>query len=123
VREQNGFTLVEVIVSIVLLAVALLTMAATSGGITRTLTVSRMATDASLIASERLEVLRASAAVPPKCTSPAFASSVAPVVTRGVTETWQVPTTGTSRQVRVMVSYRGNRINRTDTVATVISCK
>lgn len=123
--DRRGFTLIEVLVSIVLLAIGLLTMAATSGGITRTLTVSRMATEASQLAARRLDMLRAAAAatVPnPKCTAAAFASSSAPVVTGGVTESWIVPASGAARQILVIVSYRGVNGTKTDTVATTISC-
>lgn len=122
--HEGGFTLVEMMVSVVILSVGVLALAAASGGVTRTLTGSRTATVASQVASWRLETLRAAAqSTTPRCASGAFASSSSPLMSQGVTERWVVPVSGSLRVVRVTVTYPvGGSRTRTDTVATNVVC-
>ena len=122
--REGGFTLVELMVSVVILSVGVMALAATSGAVTRTLHGSRLATVASQVASRRLETLRAAAeATRPRCTTAAFASSAAVVTTQGVQEEWVVPASGALRVVRVTVNYPvGGGRTRTDTVATNVVC-
>jgi Tfp pilus assembly protein PilV len=117
-------TLIEVMVSIVILSFGLLVMAASSGSITRTLTGSRMATIAAQVATQRLDGLRALAAsTTPPCTAGGFTSSASAVLTQRVAETWIVPASGTPRTIRSIVTYRiGGGRTRTDTVATTVMC-
>jgi prepilin-type N-terminal cleavage/methylation domain-containing protein len=121
---RRGFSLIEIMVSIVILSFGILAMAASSGFITRTLTGSRMATVAAQVATQRLDRLRALAAsTTPPCTAGGFASSAAAVVTQRVTETWIVPASGTPRTVQSIVAYQvGAGRMRTDTMATTIMC-
>lgn len=122
--REGGFTLVELMVSVVILSVGVMALAATSGAVTRTLHGSRLATVATQVASRRLETLRAAAeATRPRCTTAAFASSAAVVTTQGVQEQWFVPASGALRVVRVTVNYPvGGGRTRTDTVATNMVC-
>lgn len=123
-RGHGGFTLVEVLVAIVILAVGLLAMGATSGAITTTLTGSRFATTATQRANLIMEQLRQSArstVIP--CTSANFASSATAIVVQGVNLTWTVPGTGTLRRVQVVATYPvGRGRTRTDTLVTMIRC-
>lgn len=122
--NRSGFTIVELLVSVVILAVGLLALGAGLGTITRTLYGSRISTEAVQLATRRMDRLRAasrSTAVP--CTSSLFSSSAGPFVTVGVTQTWEVPASGTLRTVRVISTYSmGRGKTRVDTLATTISC-
>jgi Tfp pilus assembly protein PilV len=117
-------TLIETLVAIVILGIGLLAMAATSGAVTTTLVGSRVATQATQLANDRMERLRAlSRSTPTPCTASGFASSGAAITTQGVTITWVVPPTGASRRVRVITSYGiGRGRTRTDTLLTLINC-
>lgn len=119
---RMGFTLVEALVAIVLLGVGIVALASASGTVTRMIGRGKMETRAAQAASQRLELLRAAAgSTSPRCGSAGFASG-GPVLSGGVTEKWQVSASGTTRQVRVTVTYLTGRGLRTATLETSISC-
>lgn len=121
--REGGFTLIELIVAVVILTFGLLSLAAGTTVISRTLNRAKTATLASQVAQRRLDMLRAaSTATLPRCQSAAFVSG-GPVTTRGVVERWVVPTTGFTRTVLVVATYRlpaGRQ--KTDTLASLIQC-
>jgi prepilin-type N-terminal cleavage/methylation domain-containing protein len=119
---RAGLTLIELMVSIVILAVGILALAAGSGAVTRTLTGARQATVATQLATLQLDQLRAAAgSTTPRCNSGNFASG-GPVIRQNVTMNWTV--TGTfRREVRVIFTYpTGGGASRTDSLATIIPC-
>ena len=122
--RARGFTLIELMVSIVILAVGLMALGASTTMISRTLNGAKAATAATQVAQRRVDMLRAaSAATTTKCTDASFASG-GPVQTQpGISESWVVPASGTSRTVLVIVGYRVTvgRV-KTDTLATNIQC-
>lgn len=122
--NRSGVTLVELLVAVVILAVGILALAASTGTITRTLHGSRIATQAVQLASLRMDLLRAaSRSTPAPCTAVTFNSSAGPVAAQGVTLTWVVPASGALRRVLVIASYPlGRNRNRVDTLATNMSC-
>ncbi len=61
-RVNNGFTMIEVLIAIVILSIALVTLAGLLTTTIRSTTVSRDATIAANLASQRLEDLRTTAA-------------------------------------------------------------
>ena len=124
--SERGMTLVEILVSIVILAIGLLVLAGGSVVVTRNLTSSRLAMLATARAEAKLDELRAiGASTVPSCGSANFASSVSPQTIGKITLSWTIePTTGAERQVRVRTEYllpsgRGLKI---DTLKAEIGC-
>jgi prepilin-type N-terminal cleavage/methylation domain-containing protein len=123
-RSRAGFSLVELMVSLMILTAGVLILAGGSLFVTRDLVRSRQSTVAAAAAQARLAELRATAngTVPP-CTSPRFASATGPVSNGGVTVTWTVPEIGLLRTIRVVTTYQlGQGRARTDTLVGVIAC-
>lgn len=122
--HRRGFTLVEVLVAVVILAIGMMAMAATTGAITGTLTISRNATQAAQVANLAMDRLRSAASsTAPGCTSVGFASSAAASTQQGVTLNWVVPASGSLRTVRVIVRYPiGRGRTKTDTLASSVAC-
>jgi prepilin-type N-terminal cleavage/methylation domain-containing protein len=122
--DRRGFTLVEVLVAVVILAIGMMALAASTGAITRTLFVGRKATQAAQVANLAMDRLRAaSSSTSPGCTSVNFASSASASTQQGVTLTWVVPASGLLRTVRVMVNYPiGRGLTKTDTLASSVAC-
>ncbi len=123
-RKTAGFSLVELLVSIVVLSTGVLLLAGGSVFITRNLTRARMNTVAGSLAQAKADELRAVAAVgAPACLSPLFAGSTSPTTSAGITMSWTVSPGLSMRTVRVMTSYpvSPTRI-RTDTLTVRVPC-
>lgn len=123
--SERGLSLIEVMIAIVILGVGILAMGATAGAVTATLTGSRAATQATQMAMGELERLRVVArSTKPACGAPTFSSSVSVMKQDGVSMTWSVPPTGTSRQVQVTVTYpEGRGRTKTETFRTLVPCQ
>lgn len=123
--DHAGFTLVELMIAISVLAVGVIALAGTAGLVTRQIGRSRIATIATQAGTRRLEQLKL-AAVPSggtaACASPTFTSSAAPSTSRGVTESWSVIGAGTMRTATVTVSYPRAGGTSTITLQTLIGC-
>jgi prepilin-type N-terminal cleavage/methylation domain-containing protein len=78
-RNRSGFTVVELVVAMLVLAIGMLGMASTSVMLTRQISSNRQQTIAATLAQSRFEQLRSV-----QCTSIAPGSASA----RGVTEVW-----------------------------------
>ncbi|MGH7591050.1 MAG: prepilin-type N-terminal cleavage/methylation domain-containing protein [Gemmatimonadales bacterium] len=116
-----GFTITEVLVAIIILAIGILALAGGSTAATKMLSQGERSTWAAAVASARIEALRRVAnRTVPRCTDAAFASGTA--TTRGVSEAWTVPSTGTARVVLEVVTYVKFRGTISDTIATIIGC-
>lgn len=120
----RGFAIVELLVSIVILAVGILAVAGGSMYATRHMQRSQMSTRASSLATAKLEELVSYAyATEPECTSNQFASSTSAVATSNVSLTWNVPVSGSVRLVRVFASYKLSKgIAKIDTLTAKVPC-
>lgn len=120
-NRRRGFSLVEVLVAIVVLAIGILALAQSSGAVTTMIARGKQDTEASLAAQRQLERLRHQAqATTPKCAGLANGSATGP--TPGTLVTWTISGGGDSRDVQVTVTYRISRGVRTDTIRTVLGC-
>lgn len=120
----GGFTIVELLVAVTVLAIGVLAVASGVIFSTRNLNRSRLATQASIQGVSKLDELFSYAhTTSPACLSPKFISSVTPVVSNNVSLTWTVPATGVLRTVRVFAQYRlAGTGQRTDTLMARIVC-
>jgi prepilin-type N-terminal cleavage/methylation domain-containing protein len=121
-RSESGFTLAEVLVAIVVMAVGVIALAGSTAMVTRMIGRGKVDTRVAQVASRRIEALRlAAASTTPRCTAAAFANG-GPVAADGITETWTVPAAGKVRSIQVNVSYRTASGPRNASVLTRIEC-
>lgn len=120
-HARGGFTLIEVMVAIVVLTIGIVALAGSSSLITRMIGRGKVETRAAQAAARRMEVLRLAADSRPRCSDSEFGSG-GPVLSGGMTESWQVPGTGKVRHVRVTVTYLTVRGPRTAVLETRIAC-
>jgi prepilin-type N-terminal cleavage/methylation domain-containing protein len=118
---RSGFTITEVMIAMVILALGVLALVGGSAAATRMLSQGQRTTNAAAVAGSRLERLRRAAnATSPRCASGNFASGTA--TTNGVAEAWTVPTSGSFRVVLEVVTYKKYNGTITDTLASVVNC-
>jgi prepilin-type N-terminal cleavage/methylation domain-containing protein len=119
-RAEAGFTIVEVLIAVVVLAVGIVALVGSTASSTRMIGRGRTATRAVQAATERMEMLRADAyRTSPDCTALADGSDSA---STGIVTTWTITGTGSPRTVRVISSYRVPGRLRADTLSTQIRC-
>ena len=121
-KGNAGFTIVEVLAAIIILAVGVLATAGSAAMVTRMIGEGKQATRVATMASQRLEALRLAAysSILP-CTAPSFTSG-GPVSSNGLTEIWFVPATGNLRAVSVAVLRPTVRGSRSSVLRTRIAC-
>ena len=121
-KPSSGFTLIEVLIALTVLAVGILALTGSSAAINRMLGRGKAETQAALAASRRMEALRvAAASTAPRCTSSEF-SSGGPALEGGLAASWTVAPAGELRRVRVSVSYLTIRGPRSAVLETDIQC-
>ena len=114
--NRHGFTIVEVLVAVMVLSVGIMGLVTTAGLVTRMIGQGHRYTEASTLASERFEILRAE-------TCPAVGSDSDP---RGAfTVTWTVTDIGggRGREITVRVTSPTPRGPRTDVFTTTKVCQ
>jgi prepilin-type N-terminal cleavage/methylation domain-containing protein len=122
VREERGFSLVEVLLAVVLLSIGVMAMVGSSAMVTRMIGKGQQYTFVSQRARDRFELLRQlGAGTSPACTAAAFKSDS--TVSNGITERWSVPNAGNERLVTVYLTYGTVKGTRADTVSATILCK
>jgi prepilin-type N-terminal cleavage/methylation domain-containing protein len=124
VRTQRGFTLIEVMLSVVLLTVGVMALVSSSAMTARMIGRGRSSTMIGQRSATRFDYLRQLAAsTSPPCTSPNFVGGDS---TRyGVREIWTItqPTSPNTRLVKLILRYKAAGRTVADTVQTFILCK
>jgi prepilin-type N-terminal cleavage/methylation domain-containing protein len=104
---NEGFTLIEVIISVFIISVGILALLEIAAGSTVMLRDGRLRTRASAVAASRFDDLRlAGAATNPTCAALAGGSAAH---AGGVVETWSISGTGRMRTVTTLVTVRNGR--------------
>jgi prepilin-type N-terminal cleavage/methylation domain-containing protein len=117
--SRAGFTLVEVVVAIVILSVGVVAVAGTFGSSARLVGQGWRFTRAATVASQRLETLRGQAnSTSPRCT--ALANGTA--TTAGITQTWTITTSGSLRNIVLIVQAPRPGGVSLDTLRTTLEC-
>lgn len=114
VNTQDGFTVIEVIVAVLLLTVGIFGLAKSTAGMIRMLGNGDRAATAAIYTQERLELLRATA-----CSGPTSGSMVRD---QAYDLFWDVSHASNVAQIEVLVQYQSGRGYRTDTVTTAELC-
>jgi prepilin-type N-terminal cleavage/methylation domain-containing protein len=119
-QARSGFTLIEVLVAVTILAVGVVAMAGSSAAVTRMIGRGKIETRAAQLATRQAEALRLTAySTTPRCTALADGG---PTPTSRVTLSWTVVVTGTGRTVTVSATYGTARGTSTQVLTTYIEC-
>jgi prepilin-type N-terminal cleavage/methylation domain-containing protein len=121
-QARSGFTIIEVLVAVTILAVGVVAMAGSLGAVTRMIGRGKIDTRAAQLATLTVDSLRLVAySTTPRCTALANGG---PAITDHVTLSWTVAVnaTGTGRDVNVSASYATGRGTHTEVLTTYIEC-
>ena len=119
-EARSGFTLIEVLVAVTILAVGVVALAGSSATVTRMIGRGKSDTRAAQLASQQVEALRLIAySTTPRCTNLATGG---PQTTAHVVLSWTVAANGTGRNVTVSATYGTGRGTHTELLTTYIEC-
>lgn len=120
-RDRGGFTIVETLVAVIILSIGVLALASTVGGITRMMSSGQQKTRASTVAASILDSLRNNAySSIPKCSGLSNGSETTNRYGTRYASSWTISGAGTSRDVRIQVSYRvGTRVQGDTLLSTI----
>jgi prepilin-type N-terminal cleavage/methylation domain-containing protein len=119
-RARSGFTLVEVLVAVTVLAVGVVAMAGSAAAVTRMIGRGKIDTRAAQLATLKVDSLRVAAyATTPRC---AALANGGPVTSDKVRLSWTVAATPNGRTVNVSATYGTTRGARTEVLTTYIEC-
>ena len=126
-RCERGFTVLEVMIAALVLAIGVQALVGSSALVTRQVGRGRILTVANELARRKLDSLRVIAATADgtgrRCTDAGFASG-GPATERSVTHSWTVTSSGTSaREVRVTAAYPVPGGRSSLTLSTLILCR
>jgi type II secretion system protein I len=113
IRSQQGFTLVELLVAVVILSVGLLALVGSSAVMMTNLGDSQSKTLAASVAESRFERIRATA-----CASRTSGSAVS----RGISETWTRTPLARADDVTVIVQLESRHQTQTQSFQSYLPC-
>lgn len=118
--DRRGFTIIEVLIAVVVLAVGVVALVGSSASATRMIGRGRHATRAVQAAIDRMELLRADAhRTTPDCTALANGVDSLP---NGIVTSWRVVGAGELRTIRIIASYQVPGRLKADTLLTQVRC-
>lgn len=113
--NSKGITLIEVMVSVMMISIGALGIAKATAGMTRMLTNGDRAAGAAIEAQARMERIRSTS-----CDSLSSGSDAAP---SGYTLNWTVSGSGTTRVVQLVTLYTsGGGAVKADSFVTTVAC-
>jgi prepilin-type N-terminal cleavage/methylation domain-containing protein len=119
-RDTRGFTVIEVLIAVVVLAVGVTALVGSSGVVTRMIGQGKISTQATQAVSQQMEQLRATAySTSPNCTALAAGSDT---TANGVATSWTITVNGELRLIRMRVDYPTAGGGDSDTVSTILRC-
>lgn len=120
-RSGDGFTIVEVLIAIIVLAIGVLALASSAGGSIRMLMSGQRKTRSVSVATSTLDSLRQKAySASPKCTGLASGSATSSAYGSMMSRAWTVTGEGTYRDIVIITSYRvGPNVKGDTLVATI----
>lgn len=114
-NDRAGFTIVEVVVAVLILAIGMLALASTAATVTRMIGQGQRFSEASTVAVERFEIIRAQSC-------DAMASGSATEGSYALAWTVASVAGGNARSVTLTVTSPTGRGARVDTFVTTIAC-
>ena len=113
-NAERGFTVIEVMVAVIVLTIGVLGLVGSAALVTRMIGRGNRAAKASIMAQQRIEILRGT-----RCASLASGADTV----RQYVRTWTVTPVGNARRIQVRVRYPTTATQtRTDTTVTTIDC-
>jgi prepilin-type N-terminal cleavage/methylation domain-containing protein len=123
-RSEQGFTIIEILMAVVVLSVGVMALVGSSALATRMIGRGSMSTRVTQVANARAELLRAYAAqTSPGCTNGNIANGSA--TTDGITETWVLGGVAGdfTRNVTMTFTYKVPGGTRSDVMVITLYCK
>lgn len=121
-KNERGFTIIEVIIAIIVLTVGLLGLVTTAALVTRMIARGQRSAVAATYAAQRMERMRPAACIPAQQVP--GSESLYRGSTRVATNDWTFANAGNNTfRLRVITTYlTSNNRTRTDTLETSVSC-
>ena len=112
-RARAGFSIVELVVALMILAVGVLGLASTAFVITRQMGGGNTLATAATVAASRLETMAA---------GPCAGLANGTATTRGVAQSWTVTPVANARRIDLTVTYQTSRGPRQRVFRSTVSC-
>jgi len=124
-RSEQGFTLIEIMLAVVVLSIGVMALVGSSAMATRMIGRGGVSSRVTQVAVARADLLRSYAAsTSPGCTDATRVKSDT-TTTNGIGEKWELlgAAGDNTRDVRLMFTYRVPSGTRTDTMMITLYCK